>query len=41
GEWDDQTIYITHPYLGARVDSVELGVPGRSWRGEVIGGTTL
>jgi hypothetical protein len=41
GGWDEQAIYITHPYIGERVEEVVMGVPGRAWPGTVIGGTTL
>ena len=41
GGWDDQTIYVTHPYIGSRVDAYFIGVPSAQWPGTVIGGATL
>jgi len=41
GPWEEQTIYVTHPYIGSRVDAFDLGVPGAHWVGNPIGGVTL
>jgi len=41
GGWDEQSIYITHPYVGSLVSKVYVGVPGAHWPGEVIGEVTL
>ncbi len=41
GDWDEMTIYVTHPYIGSRVDAFYLGVPSAQWEGTVIGGVTL
>jgi hypothetical protein len=41
GGWDDHAIYMVHPDIGDRVDEVILGVPGRGWVGEVLGGETI
>ena len=41
GGWDEMSVYITHPYIGSRVDSYEVGVPGAHWVGNPIGGVTL
>jgi len=41
GGWDELSIYVTHPYIGSRVDSYYVGVPGAQWSGTVIGGMTL
>ncbi|NCG19368.1 MAG: hypothetical protein GWP91_10205 [Rhodobacterales bacterium] len=41
GGWDEFSVYVTHPYVGSRVDAYELGVPGAHWVGDVIGGVTL
>ena len=41
GGWDPLSIYVTHPYIGSRVDTFYLGVPGAHWPGTVIGGFTL
>jgi hypothetical protein len=41
GGWDELSIYVTHPYIGSRIDSFYLGVPGAHWTGIVIGGFTL
>ena len=35
GAWDEQTIYVAHPYVGSRVSELFLGVPGPRWDGEV------
>jgi hypothetical protein len=32
---------MVHPDIGDRVDEVILGVPGRGWVGEVLGGETI
>ena len=40
GGWNEQAIYVTHPYIGSRIEEVEIGVPGAHWVGEVIGGGT-
>jgi hypothetical protein len=36
GGWDEQAIYITHPYVGSRVTELHLGVPGAKWEGEAL-----
>jgi hypothetical protein len=41
GGWNEEAIYVTHPYIGSLVDEVVIGVPGRQWVGEVLGGVTL
>ena len=41
GGWDEQSIYISHPYIGSRVDVVPIGVPGAAWYGEVLNAHTL
>lgn len=41
GGWEQRSIYVTHPYYGDWVDEVPIGVPGRRWTGEVLGGVTL
>lgn len=41
GGWDPLSIYMAHPDVGKQVNEVFIGVPGRLWEGEVIGGATL
>ena len=41
GGWDEQSIYITHPYTDERITELFIGVPGADWTGEVVGGVTL
>ena len=41
GGWDELSIYMAHPDIGDRVDEVTIGVPGRQWVGEVLGGGVL
>lgn len=41
GGWNEQAIYVTHPYVGSRVSEFVIGVPGAQWTGDVIGGATL
>ncbi len=41
GGWEEQSIYVTHPYNGSWVDEIPIGVPGRQYTGEVVGGVTL
>jgi len=36
GGWDEQAIYIAHPYVGSRVTELHLGVPGAKWEGEAL-----
>ena len=36
GGWDEQAIYITHPYVGSIVTELHIGVPGPKWHGEVL-----
>lgn len=41
GGWDDQAIYIAHPYVGSKVTELHIGVPGPRWPGEVLNATKL
>ena len=41
GGWDEMAIYITHPYNGTWVDEHVIGVPSRTYQGEVMGARTL
>lgn len=41
GVWGDQTLYVSHPYDDSVVTASSVGVPHRSWVGEVLGGDTL